>query len=391
MFLKNIRLLYLFTFLKSLHFFGAVGLAFYLDWGKLDYTHIFILEAAFVFGVFVLEIPTGTVADKFGRKYSLVLGGLFNGIGFIVFGGTTSYAVFFVANLFCAAGLTLFSGADKALLYDSLLESGKAEEGRHYISRYEAFGTAGMLVGFPVGSFLAGSGLSEYPRSMAICFQLSGIFYLLAGGVALFLHEPERKEKLKDPLREGIAGLRLVFSRVKLRGYAFNFAAVSSVSFFVFWFYQTLIRLAGLPIAVNGFVAAGFNLAGLLLLWNVRSLEKRFTLDRTLLLTAVLPGACFLLLASCIGHAAVTLILVYVLASAKLLRGPLLSDLMNREIESRNRATVLSGVSMLERGLTGILYIPVGFLADKSLSVTFICLGIIALIGAFLSRIRKVR
>lgn len=380
MFTKNIRLLYLFTFLKSLHFFGAVGLAFYLDWGKLDYTRIFVLESVFVFCVFFLEIPTGTVADKFGRKYSLALGGLFSGTGFIVFGCTNAYPVFFAANFLCAVGLTLFSGADKALLYDTLLEHGKTGEGRHFISRYEAFGTAGMLIGFPAGSLLAGSKLWAYPKSMAVCFMLSGVVYLLAGALALFLHEPPRKEKIKDPLKEGLEGLRFVFTHAKLRGYAFNFAAVSSVSFFVFWFYQTLTRLAGLPLSVNGFVAAGFNLMGTLLLWNVRRIENRFSLDKTLLVTALLPGLCFLLLGPFSRHAAITLPLVYILASAKLLRGPLLSDLMNREIGSRNRATVLSGVSMLERGLTGLLYVPVGFLADKSLPITFCALGITALV-----------
>ena len=74
---SNIYKMYLVNFLKNLQFFGAVAIPFFLDWAKADYTRIFILQASFMFWVFVLEIPTGVVADKFGRKASIILGGLF--------------------------------------------------------------------------------------------------------------------------------------------------------------------------------------------------------------------------------------------------------------------------------------------------------------------------
>ena len=62
-------------------------------------------------------------------------------------------------------------------------------------------------------------------------------------------------------------------------------------------------------------------------------------------------------------------------------------DLINREIESRNRATMLSGVSMAERALIGLVYAPVGFLADRSLPLTFVLLGIAALAVALLTKL----
>ena len=65
---SNIWKMYLLNFLRNLTFFGAVAVPFYLDWAKIDYTKIFILEDTFMFWIFVLEIPTGVVADKFGRK-----------------------------------------------------------------------------------------------------------------------------------------------------------------------------------------------------------------------------------------------------------------------------------------------------------------------------------
>ena len=43
---RNLRLIYLFQLLKSLQLFGAVTVPFYLEWGGLDYTRMFVLEGA---------------------------------------------------------------------------------------------------------------------------------------------------------------------------------------------------------------------------------------------------------------------------------------------------------------------------------------------------------
>ena len=88
---RNLRLLYAFQALRSLELFGAISVPFYLEWGGLDYTRMFVLEGAFALFMFVLEVPTGTIADRFGRKWSLVAGALFSGAAFMMFGLVRSY------------------------------------------------------------------------------------------------------------------------------------------------------------------------------------------------------------------------------------------------------------------------------------------------------------
>ena len=115
------RLMYGFNFLKSLQFFGALAVPFFLVRLGFTYTQMFLLECFFGAGMFVFEIPTGIVADKFGRKASLMLGTLFFGGGFTVFALTRSFAVLALAEVVCAVGMTLFSGADNALMYELIL------------------------------------------------------------------------------------------------------------------------------------------------------------------------------------------------------------------------------------------------------------------------------
>ena len=84
-----------------------------------------------------------------------------------------------------------------------------------------------------------------------------------------------------------------------------------------------------------------------------------------LAITALLPGFLYLGL-GLIRTPAFAFPAAFVIVGLKLLRAPLLSDLINRLVESRNRATVLSGVSMFERAAIFVLYPLVGWDAAKS-------------------------
>src|SRR5574344_2092345 len=89
----TLGVLYAFSFLRNLLFFGAVAVPFYRHRVGLDYTRLFILEAIFSASLFAFEIPTGVVADRFGRKKSLALGSLLFGLGFLAFGFSVDYAI----------------------------------------------------------------------------------------------------------------------------------------------------------------------------------------------------------------------------------------------------------------------------------------------------------
>ncbi len=144
---SNIYKLYVINLVKNMMFFSSVTVPFFLDWARVDYTRIFLLEASFSFWMFVLEIPTGIVADKYGRKYSIALGGIFSAVSFALFGLVNNYGVFFLADFICVVGITLMSGADKALLYDTLIAIGEDGKGTRYFSRYETAGIIGIIIG----------------------------------------------------------------------------------------------------------------------------------------------------------------------------------------------------------------------------------------------------
>jgi MFS family permease len=381
---RNVPTAYLASCLKNLQFFGAISVPFFIDWLRVDYTRLFALQAWFLFWVFTLEIPTGVVADKFGRKISVAIGCLLFGADMLVFGLVRNYPILFVGEFLGAIGMTLMSGAEQALLYDSLVALKLQDRARHYFSRYDAAGTLGMLLAFPVGSFVAS--LGRYPQMIPAPFIMSAASAALAAAAYLSMEEPSRTKPREGFLRMGVDGLRTLFVHRELRAYVLNAVTISAVTFFAFWLYQPIARRAGLGVAWLGVLAAGFNLFSTILLANSARLEALVGLRRLLFLSAVVPAALFAAL-GLVYHAAFIVPALFVLVGCRMIRIPMLNDLINRHIESDNRATVISAVSLLERFVTFALYPLVGWLMDASLDRALYVLAVLCAVFAVATRL----
>lgn len=70
-----------------------------------------------------MEIPTGVIADRFGRKTSIILGSIVLSIAALIYGSIPNFYNFLLGEFLFAIGVALISGADKAILYDSLKEN----------------------------------------------------------------------------------------------------------------------------------------------------------------------------------------------------------------------------------------------------------------------------
>lgn len=380
---SNIYKMYFINLAKNMMFFSSVTVPFFLDWARIDYTRIFLLEATFSFWMFVLEIPTGIVADKYGRKYSLALGGLFSAASFALFGLVNSYQVFFLAEFICALGFTLLSGADRALLYDTFIALGEEEKSVKYFSRYETAGMIGIIIGLIGGSLIAGFPGVPYPTGLPLTFTMSGAILLVVFILAFSLEEPPRNKTGEKFIRQGINGFRHIFRNSRLRAFSLNYTFISAATFFMFWLYQPLLKSAGIGLLYYGIVGAAFNVFAIVLMNGIGKAEKLIGINRLLFLTAFVPGVlyCGLFFSARAAYALCAILLV---TGLRQMRVPLLSDYMNRHIGSESRATVLSGISMIERIVIMVMYPVTGLLADHSLAVAFLFLGISTVLFSFI-------
>jgi len=382
---RNLWLCYLGNALKNIQFFGALTLPYFFDWTGIDFTRIFWLQAWFVGWTFLLEIPTGVVADRYSRTLSVALGCLAFAADLAIFGLTRSYAWLFAGEFIGAMGFALISGADKALVYDSLKELDLAGQAQRIFTKFEIAGLAGLLISFAGGSALVDRW--RYPEGLPRTFLLSSFALLLAAVVFLMMREPPRARPAENPFTQGLHGLRTLFIHPRLRRYTANLVLVGAVTFFVFWFYQAILKQVGVRVAWYGTVAAAGNLTALLLLAAVRPMEQHLGLRQLLFWSGVLPALVLIGLAQPLSASWAVAGILAVIAF-KMLRVPLLTALINRDIESSNRATVLSAISLLEKAIIGLLYLAVGPLADHSLSHALVVLGILGLGFALTARLR---
>ena len=388
--LKNeLRKAYLFKLLRNMTFFGALMVPMFTKWARLSYFEIFTLQLWFMIATFVLEVPTGVIADRFGRKISLSTGALLVALGAIVYTLRPNFLLFLVAETLWGAGAALTSGADKAFLYDLLKENGKEQHASKIFATYQNAGLIGIIIALPLGTIIAGLNLVQGVANYALTMSLTAVPMLLAMLVGLALHEPKVEQKIEENYIEfAIDGLKEVFRNKKLLALALEFAVLECVLFFVFWMYQPLLLNEGLQLSILGFVAAAFNIFSIILVHNVKRLEKIFS-AKTIITTSGIGAGVAYLTAGTFHSLVFALPSVFLIVGMKFLRQPILSHYMNTHIATEKRATVLSGVSMVTKITQAMFYPFIGFLTDLDLNFTLVILGLLTIAFTLASKTTK--
>ena len=83
----------------------------------LSLHEIFILKSIYSVILVSLDIPTGYLADAWGRKNCLLTGCIIAFFGFVWYSFSATFSAFFIAEILLGTGQILVSGADSALLY----------------------------------------------------------------------------------------------------------------------------------------------------------------------------------------------------------------------------------------------------------------------------------
>lgn len=367
---------YALTFLLSLSFFSSVLVPFFTEWGHITPTQTQLLQSWFMLCIFILEIPTGAVADYLGRKYSIALGALSVACAALLYGSIPDFRVFLFAEFLFALGVALQSGADTALVYDSLKEDGREGDSKFIFGRAHAIRMSGFLISALVGSYMA----STFGLNAPILF--SSIPFIVAAMIALSLREPKNHKHTSESRRYvdiAINGVKYFLTHKKLRAVAVDTTIVASAAYFVIWLYQPMLQKLHVPIGNFGIFHAGLALVQIIIAGNFLFIEKRLGGPlQYLKLSTLMVGGTFILVA--LFPNIITLVLFLMFAGGfGLTRFEYSSSYMNKFIPSSERATVLSSVSMFRRLALIFLNPVVGLLAEGSVRYALFFVGIIPL------------
>lgn len=383
---KTIWKYYIFTFLLNLHFFSAVLVPFFTQWGGISLAQVQLVQSWFMLWTFLLEVPTGVIADKFGRKYSIAIGSLVLVLGALIYGSKPQFEVFLLGELLFAMAFALLSGADVALLYDSLKEAGLEHESKKIFGRAHAIKLFAFLTAALSGGFIAdGFGIQAPMIATAIPF-------LLAAGIAWSIPEPSIGKTVSESKRYlDIAKQGMIFLRghKQLKLIALDSVVVSSAAYFVIWFYQPLLQREGISIAYFGIVHALLVTSQIVVSSQFTFFERIFGSTKAFIrFTAFITSVAFFMVV--IYPHVVTILLFVVLAGGfGLTRIELMTVYMQKLIPSEQRSTILSYISMLRR--LGLVFLNpfIGYIADASVRGALFVVALLPLSVFFFSPVEK--
>lgn len=131
--IRNVRLFIAFRIFFNSRFYYPVFTILFLDFG-LTLDQFALLNAAWAAAIVLLEVPSGALADTFGRRKLLVVTGILMVIEiallcFVPLGNASLlFAVFIFNRILSGAAEAAASGADEAIAYDSLKKEGDASD-----------------------------------------------------------------------------------------------------------------------------------------------------------------------------------------------------------------------------------------------------------------------
>jgi MFS family permease len=114
------------------------------------------LQAVYGVAVTLFEIPTGYICDVAGRRRTLIIGAVLNLAGLIAFATAQGFAAYAAVEVLLAAGWSLASGADIALIYDVLDQTDAPRgERRRVLANYVLAQVLGEAAASLLGGVLA--------------------------------------------------------------------------------------------------------------------------------------------------------------------------------------------------------------------------------------------
>ena len=383
---SNIWKSYLIHFFMGFHLISGVLIPFFLTWGKLTFVEVMFLQSYFTIMILIFEIPCGAIADYISRKFSLILGGLSTALAALVYASYPNIVIFAIGETLFALGHALTSGTDQAFSYDTLRKMGKEEEISKIMARNRSCFLVGVGISAPIGSIIG----VVFSLSLTMSFMFFP--FIIATLITLTLREPNHdleRDETENYFKIVRSGFKELTRNRVLRVIAIDLIMTDSIIFFIFWTYQLYLEKFEFQLALFGLVAAAMTIVEIVFTNLVSKLQKRYKNKKLFIqFYTMIPGIGFILMAT-IYFVPVSIALILIVIGFGFSRDLLLINGINKQIETNNRATVLSTISMIGSLLRTFLYPVIGFLVMWNLSATFILLGSVIIIVTLLSRIKN--
>lgn len=267
---------------------SAITLPFCLQRG-LNASEFFSIQSFFLLFLAAADVPAGLLSDIFDRKLVLLAACFVRGVGGTVLLVSYDYYSFLLAFLLIAAGNSLFSGTDIAVLYEA------NESSRTPRANVDLLGARYMFIQSSLSiSMVIGSAIGYFS------IELAFIINCLGAWTPLILAYQVRTTQVKTGKRSAqehlniFAALRHLKSRSsELLVILLVVCAYSAAPYPAFYLYQALWESEGLPLFLFGVIGCAYGLTGALIARTASKIHQKIGYKGVLVLILSGPVAAF--------------------------------------------------------------------------------------------------
>ncbi|WP_167578680.1 MFS transporter [Jeotgalibacillus proteolyticus] len=374
------------TLIYGISFFFYLIPAYVIErlfWEQRGMSVLDVVLVEIIFGVTVilLEVPSGMLADRIGRRPLIICGIFLEGVMFAIIFFAHSFWAFAFAIVCSGAGGALLSGANNALLFDTLANGEKEQYFDWHLGRLQAVKLISAIFAAMAGSLLAVRLDFEFTYLLSLCSI--GIAFLLSLLLKeYFTPSTEKYESSGTQIRDSFlfftANPALLY--ILMLGIVIGLAAS-----FTEEFWQLYLVDAGIAIYFFGIFSAAsmvIQIPGGLLAHYVKN---RFT-RKALLRSALFIGALSLILSafSVDWLGAISLLLLLLVSG---ITEPIVLGALHEKADDKMRATLESFHSLAYHSVLIAAGLGFGYFATRyTVPLGFLFLGILCLAATFKSK-----
>jgi len=379
----NFRRMFFIQAFQSVKMVNIVVSLLYLARG-LSLSQIFYLSMVWAFISIAFEVPSSYLADRWGRKKTIILGTVLYFVSCIVPIFAHSFFVFGIGNALYALGYACFTGTDDAVIYDTNRELGEHGASLRRLGKYYSAQRIFKIVSPLLGAFLA-RGLTD--GQFVLLMSLDALFAVVSVFLALGLVEPKQHYAV-EKVEAGVFkdAYHLIKNNYSLIRAIFN-RSLAFIGVFLIWrFNQIFFTNLGISILILG---AGWSFEHLVMflinyyssrLWPKRSAEMKINILNYLTIIFVV----MFLAVWYLNFSPYLLLFIYFLFNfTETARWPIFSDLFNSYSKSFNRATTLSLSNIIKSILEIPMILLTGYLIVKNVAYPFYIMLFLLVIASF--------
>ena len=380
--MKQVSKFYLASFLKNQIYFVPIIVLFFQDIG-LSFGQIFwvfTIGAAFSF---IIEIPTGIIADHYGNRKSIIFSKLLIFASFIFFGFASSFITLILANLIYELGKSFRLGTETAYVYNYLAINPDAPSYTRVKINQKFYARISESIAALLGGFIA------YQYGFSVVFFVGSLPALLNFVQTLTwdkLKAEEERIVKKFNLNSNVVFIKQAFrdlrkNKILLR-IVLNITIFSASFAALDKFIQPYMKNSGIELQNFGIIYSAFLIIVALVVKWAAKLEDKWGGEKIMNYSSFIAVISLVIL-SFVANSFWLVGLFFFVLMVDNLRSPVANSLFHEHIKSEKRATMGSILELIKSANKLWLLPLVGYMADIfSMKMAIFIIAIIILLNA---------